>query len=153
MRRRIAAIATAAALTLGLAGALTPSNAAVLCPPGCAVAGLAKTVGGSDPLRVTMFGTITIVASTRTGEIADAVSVGQTYHLYVDGPVTTGAGGTLSGTALFHASSYGPGGYNSFGGYVSVSGTRDAIRFSSSNLEATLVSAAGSYQGPVVSYG
>ena len=40
-----------------------------------------------------------------------------------------------------------------FGGTVAVSGTRDAVRFSGSNVEATLIKVGNGYQGTVVSYG
>ena len=158
MRRRIASIVTGAALLLGGVGALTPGNTAVLCPPGCLVTGAAKTIGGfPDPTTISMSGSITVIASTRTGEIADAAAVNKTYFLYINGNVTQGAGGALSGTASFHANTSfgGPGGYDFFGGTVQVSGTKSAVRLSGSGVEATLVAVpvVGGYQGVVTHTG
>jgi hypothetical protein len=154
MRRRIAAIAAGSALVLGALGNLTPSSAAVLCPPGCVITGTTKTIGifPSDG-QATINGTLTVLASTRRGAIADAVSVGETYYVYISGTVASDANGLLSGTALLHVSSYTGAGYDSVGGYVQVSGTPQAVRLSGTNIEATLVSDGTGYTGPVIAYG
>ena len=152
MRRRISIVIAGLALLLGASSVVAPTNATLLCPPGCLVAGVISGSGGfPDPTTLQVGGTVTIVASTRTGStVADVATVGETYHLSLSGTVTAGANGTVTGSALFHASRFEGGSYQSFGGTVQVSGTRTAIRLTGSGLESQLAFVAGTVSGTVV---
>lgn len=154
MRRRLALIVAGLALLVGSSSVLQPTSAGILCPPGCVLAGAVSGSGGfPDPTSLRIGGDVTVVANSRSGAVANAVAVGETYHLYIDGSVSVDALGVVSGTALFHASTSLESGYQSFGGTVQVSGTKSALRLNGSGVEATLAISGSSVTGTVVSYG
>ncbi|MCU1587165.1 MAG: hypothetical protein JWN31_658 [Frankiales bacterium] len=158
MRRRLAAIATGVALVLGTAGALTPADSAVLCPPGCVAIGSIRVLGSGfpGPDQLYMVGSVTMVATTRTGVIANAASVLQNYYFYAYGPVSTGPSGFLRGSVQVELYTGESGAYGSsdyISGTVSVQGKPSALRLSNSKLNIALVNVGGNLQGTVVSYG
>lgn len=101
MRRTVASVGLAAALLIGALGAFTPARAALLCPPGCLVAGTSQGIGGFPfpdiaPTDWRYDGRITTVANRTNG-----TWVARSYYVRILGDVTLHPSQDVTGTAEF----------------------------------------------------
>lgn len=153
MRRRLAAAATGAALLIGTGSALTPASGTVLCPPGCVSVGTVKGFGPGflTPDYVDIHAVISMVATTRTGGMANAVSASKPYSAWIWGYVTPGANGTVSGYILFHADNGLPYPlYDTIDTAVKVTGTTKALHLNGGKVTIDLAAASGGWTGTFV---
>lgn len=107
MRRTIASVGLAAALLLGAVGALTPARAALLCPPGCLVAGSTQGIGGFpnaalSPTDWRYNGTFTVTAVTNHN--SGTADFTRQYYVRILGDVTLHPNQDVTGTADYAVS-------------------------------------------------